>query len=411
MTGDPRERLFEAWREAPLPAPRDEAAGRARWLEAFAARSARPRRAPAWLAAAAIAVAACALLVAWWRAPAALTFTTPSGDGRAGAWLATDRAADLPLAFSEGTRVVLAADSRGRVEQLERSGAVFVLERGEVRARVVHRAGTSWRFRAGPFEVEVTGTALGVEWDPARERFAVRVDEGSVRVAGPRAGAVQVVKAGERCEIDLPTRTTRMSSTAGNDDDATDGADTVGDAGEASEPGDATEGAPADASTGNATGPSPRPPAASWTKLAEAGDYDAAYAAARATGLGAVMRGSSGDELLRFAQVSLLSGHRETGRDALLACRRRFAGSDAAAVAAYQLGRASPPAEAARWFSSYLAERPSGPLAREASGRLVEARSDSGDAAAAREAAARYLARYPDGPHAPLARRVLGGAP
>jgi transmembrane sensor len=404
------EKIFQAWRAGVPPVPRDETAGRARFVEAFVARSARRSGArahahsPTWLAAAAIAIVACALGVAWWRVPSTLSFATPGGDGQAGAWLATGKAADLPLTFSEGTQVVLAADSRGRVEQLGRSGAVFVLERGEVRARVVHRASTSWRFRAGPFEVEVTGTALGIEWDPTRERFTVRVDEGSVRVAGPRVGAVQVVKAGERCVVDLPTQTTRMSST--EDDgapwlDAGDGADASG----------ANDGGLAEASAAIAPTASPRAASPSWTKLAEAGDYDAAYAAARATGLATVLRTSSGDELLRFAQVSLLSGHRESGREALLACRNRFPDSEPASVAAYQLGRASAAGDAARWFETYLAERPAGPLAREASGRLIEARSDAGDGAGAREAASRYLARYPDGPHAVLARRILGGAP
>ena len=105
----------------------------------------------------------------------------------------------------------MAPDSRGRVEALGRAGASFLLERGEVRARVVHRSSTSWRFLAGPFEVRVTGTALGVDWDPARERFAVHVEEGSVVVRGPNVGAPQVVRAGEQYVVDLPSRTTRFS--------------------------------------------------------------------------------------------------------------------------------------------------------------------------------------------------------
>jgi hypothetical protein len=55
-------------------------------------------------------------------------------------------------------------------------------------------------------------------------------------------------------------------------------------------------------------------------------------------------------------------------------------------------------------------EQPSGALAREASGRLLEACIAAGDGAGARDAATRYLARYPSGPHAALARRVLSGA-
>jgi hypothetical protein len=94
-------------------------------------------------------------------------------------------------------------------------------------------------------------------------------------------------------------------------------------------------------------------------------------------------------------------------REALLSVRRRFAGSHQAALAAYELGRTTPALEAAGWFEAYLAEQPSGSLAREASGRLLEAESLAHNEAATREVAKRYLARYPDGPHAALARRAL----
>jgi TolA-binding protein len=289
------------------------------------------------------------------------------------------------------------------VEELGRAGASFLLERGKVRARVMHRSSTSWRFIAGPFEVHVTGTSLGVDWDPSRERFAVRVDEGTVVVRGPNVDALQVVRAGELCVVDLPSRTTRISPIErdGQEDanlrvDA--GIEVLADAATTSVSPSATQRLSA------------RTAPASWIELEEKGDYDAAYAAALSTGLASVLRASSADQLLRLAQVARLSGHRDTEREALVTCRRRFAASERAAVAAYELGRSSSPSEASSWFDTYLGEQPNGSLAREASGRLVEARASAGDERGAREAAARYLARYPDGPHASLARRVLVGA-
>jgi outer membrane protein assembly factor BamD (BamD/ComL family) len=54
-----------------------------------------------------------------------------------------------------------------------------------------------------------------------------------------------------------------------------------------------------------------------------------------------------------------------------------------------------------------LREQPSGSLAPEAHGRLLEALQRSGDSAAARSAASDYLARYPAGPHAEFAKRLL----
>jgi hypothetical protein len=62
--------------------------------------------------------------------------------------------------------------------------------------------------------------------------------------------------------------------------------------------------------------------------------------------------------------------------------------------------------EAKRWFGESLAEAPSGTLAREASGRLIEACQRAGDAAGAKDAAREYLRVYPTGPHARLAESV-----
>lgn len=162
------ERLFRTWASA-TPAY-DGDAGRARFLQAF--RSARKGRGHgarvsfATALAMAAAVAACCWAVAAFRTATTLRFATSLGEGHAGAWLATGAANEMPLTFSEGTRVVMGPDSRGRVEQLGRAGATFLLERGQVRAHVVHRSNTSWRFCAGPFEVQVTGTTLSVEWIP-----------------------------------------------------------------------------------------------------------------------------------------------------------------------------------------------------------------------------------------------------
>jgi hypothetical protein len=198
-----------------------------------------------------------------------------------------------------------------------------------------------------------------VAWDPERERLAVKVDEGSVQVVGPNVGAMQVVRAGERCVVDLPSRTTRLSSAREDSVPAS----LVAAAGEAS----------------SAVDDIPTPPIAPasavvpWVKLEERGDYHQAYAAAQDAGVATMLQGSSADDLLRLAQVSRLSGHQDTERLALLACRLRFPGTEPAAIAAYELGRASPPGEASQWYRAYLHELPEGPLAREIAGRLADA--------------------------------------
>ncbi len=403
IDADKAEQVFRAWRDV-TPPPFDEDSGRARFLESAAgvlARSrARPRRRTLVRAVVALAaVLACAAIWMIGRPSASLRFSTESGQGQLRAWLATDSTREMPLSFSEGTLLVIQPDSRGRVEQLSPNGASFLIERGAVRARVVHRSGTDWRFLAGPFEVEVTGTSLDVGWDPSSERLSVHVEEGAVVVRGPSLGPSQIVREGQRCVVDLPSRSVHTTA------------------------------APPPVSSPMTAAPVPEPPApivapampaapaplahphvAPWTEFEARGDYDAAYAAATNAGLASLLRAASADDLLRLAQVGQLSGHPMTERNALLTCRRRFSGTEQAAVAAYKLGRSSSSSEAARWFETYLRERPAAPLSREALGRLIEARVEEGNEAAARSAATQYLAKYPDGPHAALARRVLGRA-
>jgi TolA-binding protein len=91
--------------------------------------------------------------------------------------------------------------------------------------------------------------------------------------------------------------------------------------------------------------------------------------------------------------------------------RRRFPGGGHSAFAAFELGRLhfdqlGAYHEATRWLNTYLAEQPSGPLAREALGRVMEAESKSGNASEARRTAELYLSRYPTGPHQKLARSL-----
>jgi TolA-binding protein len=109
---------------------------------------------------------------------------------------------------------------------------------------------------------------------------------------------------------------------------------------------------------------------------------------------------------MTLSDVARLAKRPARGRQALMTLRQRFPGGPEAATAAFLLGRMGGDGEAAGWFRTYLREAPGGALRREASGRLLEALSRGGDAAAAAEAARAYLKQYPRGPHAPLAERL-----
>jgi TolA-binding protein len=153
-------------------------------------------------------------------------------------------------------------------------------------------------------------------------------------------------------------------------------------------------------------------PALSWQQLARAGSYREALERAETQGFDSLLAAASAEELRTLADAARLAGSPERARQALVELRRRFPTAEGAALAAFLLGRAAFDEDkaygaAASWFSIYLAEAPAGPFAREAAGRLLEARSLAGDERGARAAARAYLAAYPDGPHAARARNLL----
>src|SRR5262249_18300744 len=73
--------------------------------------------------------------------------------------------------------------------------------------------------------------------------------------------------------------------------------------------------------------------------LARRGAHTEALMAAEAAGFATTCDALSGPDLLILADASRYAGRFERANEALRAARRRFAGSDSAAVAAFELGR------------------------------------------------------------------------
>ena len=154
-----------------------------------------------------------------------------------------------------------------------------------------------------------------------------------------------------------------------------------------------------------------KPKSASWRSLAKDGKHADAVAAAEAEGFGGILKSASAADLLDLARAARYSKSTKRAKQALTALRDRFPKSTQAPRAAYMLGRIAFDHErayavAAKWFAKYLDEQPGGALAREALGRLVESQRRSGAHAAAKKSGKRYLDRYPDGPHADIARKA-----
>lgn len=328
--------------------------------------------------------------------PISFTVGDTSRPGETGGFIAAK--SETPVKFSDGSELRLAPTARVRVTQVADTGARVLVENGSMHVSVVHREQTRWAIEAGPYEVKVTGTKFTVAWDAPKNALVVRMEEGSVVVGG--------------CGLEAGTRLKNQEELVVSCSDR-EKASTV----ELPAP-SATPATPEPApSVSVATLAKPKAPAVDPTRnivsLARSGQHAEAIAAAEANGWDDTLAALSGPELLLLANAGRYAGRFELATAALEATRRRFANSDAAATAAFELGRIAMDIRhqmkvAGDDFELYLRERPQGPLAREAMGRAIEARYGAGEHDRAKELATRYLASWPDGAHAALAKRVLG---
>ncbi len=318
--------------------------------------------------------------------PAALAM--PAGD-----WVSTTSGVAEERKFDDGSSLRLESESSARVQFLQAKGGLVHLDRGAVKLKVQHRDGSTWRVAAGPYEVEAIGTEFVVDWVANRDKpLRVSVSEGTVAVRGPAFRGTRFVSAHQMVEV-----TSSESATAT--------AEPVPVPVDSLSPEVATDSPREEAEPGLNTPQVRSEP--SWRALEASGKYADAVKTAERRGLSSIYQTGAADDLLALARASRFAGRMDVSREALMACRARFAGSQQAAMSAFLLGRSANGAQAAEWFSSYLKEQPGGALAREALGRLIEAYQAAGDRVSSRASAERYLKRYPDGPHATLAREAL----
>jgi ferric-dicitrate binding protein FerR (iron transport regulator) len=302
----------------------------------------------------------------------------------------------LPLGFPDGSQVVIGSGSAAVVQELSPTGAKVEVSRGSASFAVRHQQRTNWLVGAGPYHVRVTGTRFTVAWAPGPERFELRLEQGSVVVTTDTGShAAVTMLAPQSLVIEQGAWTLASPTQAAEPEEA---------------PPAVTPERPPAAPSGSArepVSPARRPQTSAWEGLARAGRYGDAYDDAAHAGIGRLAETRPSHALLALAEVCRFSGHASEATRVLGRLRTRFPGADDAATAAFQLGREADDASAATWFRTYLKERPNGSLAPEASGRLLEALSRSGDREGAKSAATSYLARYPSGVHAAFARQLL----
>lgn len=346
-----------------------------------------------------------------------VAFDVGSSPGSVSQWVLVS-SDDVPLRFSDGATVLLTAHAQGKVTELSPDGARVTLARGRARVSIPHRSGTRWTFDVGPFSVLVTGTRFDASWEPASEVFELDLQDGSVMVSGPTIVGQRAVVAGQHLQIAVAIGEESVPDATAQRLTATPSS-AAPSSSSPSAPSSATVGPPMAIPSPTATGTALTPTRSSdrpttrtgWRMLAADGHYADALVAAGPT-FDAICAGSSAGDVIALADAARLAFDTARANRAYQAVRRRFPGSSESSLAAFALGRMASEggneAEAGQWFETCVRERADDHLRREALGRLMETRSRQGAEALAADLAAQYLTRYPDGPHAKLARKLKG---
>lgn len=364
------------------------------------------RRAARWMALGSAAALVLGVALYLIYLPQTLTFQVRGAPGAVGTFLDAPEDARLDVDFSDGSELSLARKSRASVLSLQGSGAKLMVERGSLRAHVVHREGTDWEVGAGPFRVHVVGTGFGLSWDPSLQRFELELYEGSVRVSGPNVRERCVVRSGQRLQVTLSQKTATGTCVVEPSPRKLEPSKPSFVRAPTATPRALDAEAPASAST-VAT---PAPP--EWRRLAAAGKHAQAFRALEALDFTSVTRRASAAELMELSDVARFAGQPAAAARALRELRARFPESSEARRAAFLLGRLAQdqqgdPLAGARWFSVYLRKRPDGSFAPEALARLMDCQLRAGRRQAAYQTATRYLTRYPKGAASAQARHLL----
>jgi TolA-binding protein len=307
---------------------------------------------------------------------------------------------DSLLAFSDGSKVEMAARTRGRVVEVSHRGAKVALDDGKVSADIVPRPRAQWVFEAGPFRINVHGTSFTAAWNPAEAVFEVRLASGAISVAGPVAGPEIHMRAGQSLRVSLRDQAITMGTTSAPEPASATGAAA---ASPSVEPPPATlVGAPE----------SPRWSHRGWIAALSGDKASEIVADAERRGLPAVLARADSDDLWALANAARYAGRYPLARQALSAHRKRFPSSDRSPQAAFLLGRlheedAAGPTDALGWYDRYLVEAHDGASVSDALGRKMTLLERWNRRSEALSVARDYLRRFPRGTYAHAARALV----
>ncbi len=421
------ERLVELAREAPAKdlTPR-EAAGLHRLERALRAGQ-RPRaveRRRRWTLAISATVLAAAALAVVLRRDRALTYEVSSGTVSEGGYIATGDT-EASLRFSDRSELEVTPGTRVRVSDLQVHGARVMLEGGMLHVRVHHEPQAAWTLDAGPYVVHVTGTEFDLGWRVEDQTFDLRLHNGSVVVEGPLAEAGVRVRAGQHLVANGNAGTLSLVDELNGHPSSSDVTPAV----PAPLPSNAALAVPAPLASQSAASPlaaaetsrsrSRDPVAAgrvradkpSWNARVAHGDFDGVIADAEQYGVERALAESSVADLAALADAARYARRQDLARRALMALRTRYAGSVQARDASFFLGGLAENQKdddvSLGWYDVYLGENANGAYAPQALGRkmmLVQRLKGTNSAV---PIASEYLSRFPEGPYAASAHKLL----
>jgi len=317
------------------------------------------------------------------------------------------------LRFGDGTVIRLGSETRGSLAEVDGHGAHVKIANGSAHVSVVHKPQARWLIDAGPYRITVHGTVFSAAWDEAQQRLDVKMERGLISVAGPVTNGPISVRAGQALTVKLKRSQVLLRDLDRDDVVADVDADADEDvaAGIEGET-NAAAAAPAPAAHVKVASKSRTQRAKSWPVALSAGDFDSILDEAEHD-IGHVLATRGTEDLAALADAARYRRHDDIARRALLAQRRRFAGSRRAADAAFFLGRLDENGgrghgPALAWYERYLDEAPRGSYVAEALGRKMIAVEQIHGAAAARNVAEQYIRRFPRGSYAGAAHALLG---
>jgi TolA-binding protein len=330
-----------------------------------------------------------------------------------GAIQASGKARPL-LRFSDGSEVALGEGAHVRVRSMDAHGARVTLQDGDAHVYVVHASGTRWAFDAGPFVVNVTGTAFGLSWHEDTQQLDLQLENGTVTVSGPASDAPLAIRAGQWLTVRGGDVLIRSLTAEQADVSSTENAGVKPPSEELAASAPSVAGHDVGEPAGARRAAPRRASAHHWVEDLANGRFEAIVSQAVALGTETAIAESSADELAALADAARYTRRQDIAHSALIGLRRRFPASEHANVAAFHLGRMSEADGDTRtafsWFDTYLGEDPNGAYASEALGRKMTLVQLLEGKQAARAVAEAYLRRFPGGTYAATAR-ALTNAP